>query len=350
MNAKRFLSRNYFVHPAEFDALLDSIGIGTKAASRILCRTVRTVTDWRSGKRPVPRWAFELLRLRELERYEAWRVALHFSTYHDRADVRRRYGLRVANDASAAEGSRLAGGAAAAGDAAEHVPRADPPSCNTGVNCRLRWQNDAVLTPDRRHGIMRAWLPRSAFRNPSSSALKASRPSWASPSTPCWRSPWTPSSPPAAGRGSDRLRPVEVAPRPRRPGLRCRWRSSSGCMANPGATRPARAARGRSSSAATAAAPQRERGHAARPGTAATPRPADRSAGTVRLQPGRHAVACPAQRGRAADRPDDMPSAAVLAFGTQRFAGALAPVPFGLSRCGAESQRKSPAALRMPRA
>jgi hypothetical protein len=67
-------SRNNFVWPSEFDELLYRGGLKTPQAAILLGRTRRTIGDWRAGNRPVPRWAFRLVQLTLLERYEAWGV------------------------------------------------------------------------------------------------------------------------------------------------------------------------------------------------------------------------------------------------------------------------------------
>lgn len=61
MSRRRARSGNNFVFPSEFDWLLFSTGTTTRRAAKLLGRTTRTVRDWRSGRRPVPRWAFQLV-------------------------------------------------------------------------------------------------------------------------------------------------------------------------------------------------------------------------------------------------------------------------------------------------
>lgn len=61
MSRRYWLTRNNFVFPSEFDALLYSTGTTTIRAAKLLNRTRRTIHDWRTGNRPVPRWAFQLV-------------------------------------------------------------------------------------------------------------------------------------------------------------------------------------------------------------------------------------------------------------------------------------------------
>lgn len=61
MSRRKYLTRENFVFPSEFDWLLYSTGTTTIRAAKLLNRTRRTVHDWRTGRRPVPRWAFELV-------------------------------------------------------------------------------------------------------------------------------------------------------------------------------------------------------------------------------------------------------------------------------------------------
>lgn len=61
MSRRKYLTRENFVFPSEFDWLLYSTGTTTIRAAKLLNRTRRTVHDWRTGRRPVPRWAFQLV-------------------------------------------------------------------------------------------------------------------------------------------------------------------------------------------------------------------------------------------------------------------------------------------------
>lgn len=61
MSRRKYLSRENFVFPSEFDGLLYSTGTTTARAAKLLNRTRRTVHDWRTGRRPVPKWAFQLV-------------------------------------------------------------------------------------------------------------------------------------------------------------------------------------------------------------------------------------------------------------------------------------------------
>lgn len=110
----RPLSGKNFVFPAAFDELLWRGGIRTPEAARLLNRTQRTVRDWRSGARPVPRWAFRLVELTLLDRWEAWGVAPVLWAYPARLDLRfylpggRRQ--RSSRAAGAGSGGRPGGG------------------------------------------------------------------------------------------------------------------------------------------------------------------------------------------------------------------------------------------------
>lgn len=61
MSRRKYLTRENFVFPSAFDALLYETGTTTIRAAKLLNRTRRTVHDWRTGHRPVPRWAFQLV-------------------------------------------------------------------------------------------------------------------------------------------------------------------------------------------------------------------------------------------------------------------------------------------------
>lgn len=128
----RPLSGKNFVFPAAFDELLWRGGIRTPEAARLLNRTQRTVRDWRSGARPVPRWAFRLVELTLLDRWEAWGVAPVLWAYPARLDLRFYLPGGAGNDP--------AGPLEPVPEAAQvAVPEADSP--NEGAVCRgaLRW-------------------------------------------------------------------------------------------------------------------------------------------------------------------------------------------------------------------
>jgi len=67
-----------WANPAEFEAY--ALGLPVKALAKILQRTPRTINDWKTGARPIPGWAAELLRLRiiekqlQLRQYEAMKL------------------------------------------------------------------------------------------------------------------------------------------------------------------------------------------------------------------------------------------------------------------------------------
>ncbi|MCY1297027.1 hypothetical protein D9M69_447700 [compost metagenome] len=54
-----------WANPVEFEHYAK--GLPGKALCRLLRRCERTVRDWRSGRRPIPAWAVEALRLHWLE-------------------------------------------------------------------------------------------------------------------------------------------------------------------------------------------------------------------------------------------------------------------------------------------
>jgi len=68
----RPLSGKNFVWPQSFDELLWRGGVRDREAAQLLNRTQRTIRDWRTGHRPVPRWAFRLVELTLLDRWDAW--------------------------------------------------------------------------------------------------------------------------------------------------------------------------------------------------------------------------------------------------------------------------------------
>lgn len=86
MKRRRALTGNNFVFPSEFDWLLFSTGTTTKRAARMLGRTARTIHDWRTGRRPVPRWAFQLVYYASLDLPE---LVLEKVRYRPFVDLRR---------------------------------------------------------------------------------------------------------------------------------------------------------------------------------------------------------------------------------------------------------------------
>lgn len=107
---KRGLSRNYFVWPSEFDALLHQTGTPTRAAARILGRTVRTVSDWRMGNRPVPRWAFLLLQFIVWDRRDQWEPQTPFDAHRFGTDWRHRFVPKPINEPEFGPWTRAAQG------------------------------------------------------------------------------------------------------------------------------------------------------------------------------------------------------------------------------------------------
>ena len=88
MKRRRGLTRNSFVFPSAFDLLCWRTGTNNKRAAKLLCRTERTVADWRAGHRPVPRWAFDLVYYASFEGPE---VLLWKLRHRDWADLRAFY-------------------------------------------------------------------------------------------------------------------------------------------------------------------------------------------------------------------------------------------------------------------
>jgi len=108
--SKRLRCGNYFVFPSEFDSLLWRSGTTTQRAAKILGRTTRTIRDWRAGNRPVPRWAFRLVQLLQLQSYDQWRVLPHIWIYPGDADIRRQVFGPARNDACYPQEEGLSGG------------------------------------------------------------------------------------------------------------------------------------------------------------------------------------------------------------------------------------------------
>ena len=88
------LSGKNHVFPSEFDWLLYSTGTTTRRAAVLVNRTRRTVHDWRTGRRPVPRWAFQLVYYSSLDLPE---LVLERARYRSWVDLRRYFG-EPAND------------------------------------------------------------------------------------------------------------------------------------------------------------------------------------------------------------------------------------------------------------
>lgn len=117
--SRRPRSGKNFVWPSELDHMLWRTGTRTAAAARIVGRTERTVRDWRSGRRPVPRWAFELLRFVIWERVDTFRVHAAVWARPTDIDLRPCFAQPSANDPPR---HRLR-------------PGGFPPPCNTGGTC-----------------------------------------------------------------------------------------------------------------------------------------------------------------------------------------------------------------------
>ena len=68
--ARRAHDRNW-ANPVEFEYY--AMGLSDKVLCRLFGRCGRTVRDWRSGRRPIPSWTVEVLKLEVLE----YREMLH---------------------------------------------------------------------------------------------------------------------------------------------------------------------------------------------------------------------------------------------------------------------------------
>jgi len=108
MRRRRALSGKNHVFPSEFDWLLYSTGTTTTRAALLLNRTRRTVHDWRIGRRPVPRWAFQLVYYAALDLPE---LVLDRCRYRPWIDLRRHFG-EPANDPLFLQASGPVAGAA----------------------------------------------------------------------------------------------------------------------------------------------------------------------------------------------------------------------------------------------
>jgi len=104
MKRRRALSGKNHVFPSEFDWLLYSTGTTTARAALLLNRTRRTVRDWRTGCRPVPRWAFQLVYYAALDLPE---LVFDRCRYRPWIDLRRHFG-EPANDPLFLEASQQA--------------------------------------------------------------------------------------------------------------------------------------------------------------------------------------------------------------------------------------------------
>lgn len=61
----------HWVSPIEFEKL--SSGLPRKQLTRLLRRCDRTIRDWQAGRRPIPAWTVDTLRLHQLEVSQAYR-------------------------------------------------------------------------------------------------------------------------------------------------------------------------------------------------------------------------------------------------------------------------------------
>jgi hypothetical protein len=68
----RFRTSTTHVFSAAFDQLIVTSGIPVERICKLFNRDIRTVQDWRTGKRPCPKPFFELLRLVIDDRDRTW--------------------------------------------------------------------------------------------------------------------------------------------------------------------------------------------------------------------------------------------------------------------------------------
>jgi hypothetical protein len=109
------MAKNYSSNTHVFFSAFDNVCLfwgppleGNKYIAKVLCRDVRTVKDWRSGREPCPRWAYELLRLVKDERrrlledmvgaHRSSAKSLRFAGTRLSVALAERYGNRSAND------------------------------------------------------------------------------------------------------------------------------------------------------------------------------------------------------------------------------------------------------------
>lgn len=81
---------------------------GNVSISKVVCKTIRTVHDWRCGRKACPRWAYELVRLtiderrrvfeEMIGRYHAQRLRFIESGAHMSMAVGAHFGTSAAND------------------------------------------------------------------------------------------------------------------------------------------------------------------------------------------------------------------------------------------------------------
>lgn len=60
-----------WVSPTEFDKYTS--GLPRKHLSRLLRRCDRTIRDWQTGRRPIPAWTIDTLRMHGLDAIRAYR-------------------------------------------------------------------------------------------------------------------------------------------------------------------------------------------------------------------------------------------------------------------------------------
>jgi len=121
------LSRKDFAFASEFDALLWRTGTNNARAADVLRRDVRTVRDWRTGKRPCPRWAFQLIYFTKWESTSTWLIRCRYLAWVDLRDFIRG---EPANDPEFMQANRPAH--AAGGDRTHAVPNPVQPGRTVG--------------------------------------------------------------------------------------------------------------------------------------------------------------------------------------------------------------------------
>lgn len=63
-------SSRHWVSAVEFER--HTSGLPRKTLTRLLRRCDRTIRDWQTGRRPIPAWAIDTLKVYEFERTLAW--------------------------------------------------------------------------------------------------------------------------------------------------------------------------------------------------------------------------------------------------------------------------------------
>lgn len=62
--SRRWVSQSEFEHYTS--------GLSRKYLTRLLRRCDRTIRDWQSGRRPIPAWTVDTMRVHRFEKEQAW--------------------------------------------------------------------------------------------------------------------------------------------------------------------------------------------------------------------------------------------------------------------------------------